>query len=115
MRDNYKYVNCCLLHVVQTIEDKIPSILAILEEEIIKLSKETDENLKYNWEEDNLNGMPKLKGNLGLMNVLYHVLNSQLLKTKVVTTSTLTILFRFIDYCDSCKTNKMVNKFFIMD
>ena len=104
-RDNYKYVQCCLANVVELILELIPIILKNILEELTKIRQQSESNSVL--AESNSN-KDLQKSSLPYLPMILNVMNSQLLRSKIVTQNFLMTIFNIYDVSESCKKAKIV-------
>lgn len=103
-RDNYKYIQCCLLNLIESISEIIPMILKNIVDELNKLSKESNTQM--------IAESPSLKESnksfLNFLPIILNALNSQTIKARIMSGNdfllTITNIFDNIEKSKNPKT-----------
>ena len=112
-RDNYKYIQCCLLNLIESISDIIPMILKNIVEELNKLSTQNNAQM--------IADSPSLKESnksfLNFLPIILSALNSQTIKARIMAANdffpTITSIFENIEKVKNPKTvNDLLENFF---
>ena len=100
---SFKYVICCLHHLVFFIEELSPSLLKIVQEEFNNLKNVSNEagNSFQDLSELDLGNKVNLNGNFNILNVIFQICNTQCLKEKVIDQYFLKMIFAYLDYCNN--------------
>lgn len=115
-RDTFKYVQQCLLHLLDLLEEIIPQILKIINEEFMKIGQSKSDAPQMNYQDyestsqlsyGNKN-FGTLRGNLSYLSVVLAYLNSNTLKVKMYNHAYLDTIFGFINYCDNIGDSKVL-------
>jgi hypothetical protein len=102
MRDNFKYVQCCLLCLVEGIIEIIPTIFLTISEELnilINGGKTTSIPTEF----DKIISRTEfkvLKGNLTHIAIILDLINTNVLKSRIINTSFLKTISNFIENCE---------------
>lgn len=117
MKDNYKYVQYCLHHIIIVFDELVPFILKQIETEFLKsnaISSDSQDNSYFdNQKKIDLSPMNTgskinykgLNGNLNYLNTIFQICNTQLLKMRYINVNFIDTVFKFWEYyCNSNKT-----------
>jgi len=97
-RDSYRYVQCCLIHLLDLVTELIPIILSNIKEELSSLIK------KHEMNNDGSHSPKEYVTNYtGLMPIILGVMNSSLLRKEIVKTQFLLTMFEIYDLSEATK------------
>lgn len=96
-RDAYRYVQCCLIHLLDLVTDLIPIILKNVEDELTGLKKKAGS-------QDEEGTKEYVPNYLGLMPIILGVMNSLLLRNKIVNNTFLLTMFKIYDLSEDTKS-----------
>ena len=106
-RDTYKYVQCCLIHLVDLIAELIPIIQKNIQEELNKIKQKEDPKFEAS------TSPKEYKNYLSLMPIILGVMNSSLLRNKIINNNFLMTMFNIYDLSELTKNslNVRINLF----
>ncbi|KRX08559.1 Protein kinase-like domain [Pseudocohnilembus persalinus] len=102
-RDNYKYVQQCLFHMQELLDDMLPHILKFLLDEFSKMQDQDFQQflLEQNYSQQyNQLQQQNLPGNLQFLDVIMAYLSSNSLKIKIYNHKYLETIFALVDFCE---------------
>lgn len=117
LRDNFKYVQCCLLCMIESVAEMVPSLinhcseafrLALENNGELPVDKNTNPSLAIrNVLNKNKNEYSALRGNLLLMLAFLEMLKSSSFKQKLVKPAFIEMLAAIIEKSDQCQSLQM--------
>ena len=119
LRDNFKYVQCCLLCMIETVSEMTPSLIQQCSE-AFKVALENNGTLPpealgsndlslsiRNVTQRNKGEFQNLRGNLLIMLAFNEMLKSSSFKQKLVRTQFIEMLAMIIEKSDECQSNQL--------
>lgn len=116
MKDNSKYVPFCLQHLIVLFDEIVPNLLKIIENEFRKNLNSSNELNNETYEKKrefpSNSNTPKtnikiINSNFNFLSIVFQILNTQIFKMRYLTSSFISSVFGFWEYCAD---NKLPNK-----
>lgn len=103
LKDSHKYVDCCLVHLVDLIVTLVPRILKNIAEGLKKLKQMDDSDPEALPPKEQINYLELLPMILGVM-------SSSILRNKIVNSNFLMTMFNIYDYSENLKDSINVGR-----